>query len=81
MKKIVISLFLAAGLILLSTPANWADTEDFAITANIPPASGVTITAAKYASSDDAFLGFVDAFNFNLPKKDLRDSLTFSTLS
>jgi len=68
MKKIAISLFLVAGLMLLFTPVNWAvieDVEDFEVTVNIPFATGVSITASQFASSDDAFQGFVTEFDFD----------------
>lgn len=65
MKRIVISLFLMVGITLVFTPVNWGDFEDFEITANIPAATGVSITASQFASSDDAFEGIVTEFNFN----------------
>jgi len=65
MKKIVIRLFLVVGLILLFTPVNWADVEDFEVTVNIPFANGVSIVASQFASSDDAFEGVVTEFDFD----------------
>lgn len=65
MKKIVISIFIMAGLTLIFTPLSKADTADFAVTATVPAATGVSIVATQVDSASNVFGPQVDALNFD----------------
>jgi len=65
MKRIVFSLFLMMGVTLVFMPMNKAGAVDFDITANIPTATGVSITATEVDSASNVFGSTVTEFNFN----------------
>jgi len=71
MKKLVISIFIMVGLTFVFTQVNRADTVDFAVTATVPAATGVSIVATEIDSVSNEFGQQVSALNF--------DPLTFDS--
>lgn len=65
MKKIVLSIAVVFGLTLVFAPANKADEIDFLVSASIPAASGVSITATEVDSASNEFGNTVAALNFD----------------
>lgn len=65
MKKLLLILLLVVGLALMMAPVSSAqEVATFPITAYLPPATGIVITATRVNASTDEFLNTVTSFEF-----------------
>jgi len=65
MKRIIISSFIVVGLALAVTSVSRADVVNFAVTATLPAATGVSIVATEVDSASNVFGQQVGALNFD----------------
>jgi hypothetical protein len=65
MKKMILSIAVVFGLVLVFVPVNKADEVDFIVSASIPDASGVSIVATEVDSQSDVFGNTTDALDFD----------------
>lgn len=64
MKKMLLTTVLVLAMVLAVMPVQMANAVDFAVSANVPTASGVTITATEVNASTGVFGSTVTAMNF-----------------